>query len=72
LKPTASIRDVKIYPASYFFGPEQGGFVAYGGCVSDESPRGFVGRPVRTSLIVSFDAETGVIETMNTLYKIVK
>lgn len=74
MKRQSEIRNVEILPAELIFpfnDTVKGKFVALGVC-GEDSRDGFTGSPIRTSPIVAFDVENGTIETMNTLYKIVK
>lgn len=71
-KRTCYLRDVSIVPAEFYFGKAgRGKFVAYGYMAKDDAQRHFYSDDrIRTSLIVNIDIQNGVIETMNTFYKI--
>lgn len=73
MKRVSEIRDVRIVLAEVLFpGNEgvKGRFIALGVCGVDDRP-GFSGSDIRTSPIEKINIEEGVIETMNTLYKII-
>lgn len=75
MKRQSEIKSPQIVPAEQvFFGrlDLRGRFVAIGHCVDPNDPRpGFYGKEIRTSLLERIDLEEGVIETLNTIYKIV-
>lgn len=71
-KPERKITEVMIVPAEVIFRGSPtcvGRFVALGKTVEDD--RFGHGNDLRTSLIENIDIKRGIIETINTLYKIV-
>jgi len=72
MKPEVKITDVEIWPASGYFGRAYEGQEVATGVLAEKDHRGWPeGYPIRTSIIVNYNEEDGIIETLNTIYIIV-
>lgn len=72
MKPEVKITSVEIWPAQRYFPYASEEKEVATGVLAEEDHRGWPeGTSIRTSTIVDYNEEDGVIETLNTIYIIV-